>query len=87
MKAEEEGRSPEKVSVHKYIGETSKSAFTSGIEHQNDARLMNKGSHILKHYIRFQDGENPEEMKLGMKIKSFRRSAFERHVAEAVTIQ
>ena len=58
------------MSVHKYIGETSRSAFARGLEHQNDARLMNKGSHILKHYIRFHDGENPEEMKMRMKIKS-----------------
>ena len=73
--------------MHKYIGESSRSAFTRGLEHKNDARLMNKGSHILKHYIRFHDGENPDEMKMGMKIKLFRRSAFKRQVAEAVSIQ
>ena len=54
------------MSVHKYIGETSRSAFARGLEHQNDARLMNKGSHILKHWFLFHDGENPAEMKMRM---------------------
>ena len=48
---------------------------------------MNPGSHVLKHYLKFHDGEDPEEMKMGMKIHSFRNLAFERQVAEAVTIQ
>ena len=69
------------------MGETSRSAFTRGREHKNDARLMNPGSHILKHYLRYHDGEDPDEMKMGMKIHTFRRTAFERQVAEAVTIQ
>ena len=86
-KAENEGRDPKDLKIHKYIGESSRSAFTRGLEHKNDARLMNKGSHILKHYIKYHEGEDPEDMKIGMKIKSFRRSAFERQVAEAVSIQ
>ena len=75
------------MKTHVYIGESSRSAYTRGKEHKNDARLMNGGSHILKHYLKHHDGENPDNMKIGMKIKSFRRSAFERQVAEAVTIQ
>ena len=41
----------------------------------------------MKHYLRYHDGEDPDEMKMGMKIHTFRKSAFERQVAEAVTIQ
>ena len=86
-KATEEGRNPENIKEHIYVGETSRSAYTRGREHKNDARLMNPGSHVLKHYLKYHDGEDPDEMKMGMKIHSFRKSAFERQVAEAVTIQ
>ena len=69
------------------MGETSRRTFTRGREHKNDARLMNPGSHILNHWLRYHEGEDPDLMKMGMKIHTFRRTAFERQVAEAVTIQ
>ena len=64
---------------HVYIGKTSRSTYTRGKEHKNDARLMNAGSHVLKHYLKHHDGENPDDMKMGMKINSFRRSTNSRN--------
>ena len=52
-KAIEEGRNPENIREHIYVGETSRSAYTRGKEHKNDARLMNPESHVSKHYLKF----------------------------------
>ena len=48
---------------------------------------MDTSSHKLKHYLRHHNKEDPKDMVFRMKILSFRKLAFERQVAEAVTIR
>ena len=49
--AEAKGKDPKKIKLHKYIGESAKSAFERGFEHQNDKRTLQIRSHMLKHAV------------------------------------
>ena len=83
----EAGKDPTEVRLHKYIGETSRSGYTRGKNHLDDARLLSTGSHMLKHYLTNHSEESPQEMIFRMKILCFKRSAYERQIHESVLIQ
>ena len=68
-----------------YIGETSKSGFERGVNHQNDYRGLHLDSHILKHQV-LQHGEG-ENINFSMKIVKKFSSAFKRQVYEAVMVE
>ena len=69
-----------------YIGETSRSAFERGHEHQKDLEFKRPKSHLLRHAVEFHPDLPPEKIKFRMKILSSHRSAFERQIREAVMI-
>ena len=85
--ATEEGRDPKDVKLHIYIGESSRSGFERGGEHLAASRLLDKGSHILKHFLEYHREEDFENLKFGMKAVRFHKSAFERQIHESTTIQ
>ena len=73
-----EGRDLEKVKLHIYVGESSRSGFERGGEHLAASRLLDKGSHILKHFLEHHRDEDFETLRFGMKAVRFHKSAFER---------
>jgi hypothetical protein len=72
----------EELKLYKYIGETNRSAFERGFEHLDDLRLINPGSHLLKHILEKHESSDIEEIEFGMKVVKFHRSSFERQVHE-----
>ena len=48
--------------LYKYIGETAKSAFERGKNHQYDRKNLDLGSHMLKHSIENHEGVDPENV-------------------------
>ena len=82
----EEGSKAE-IRVYKYIGESARSCYERGLEHQGDCEQLKPGSHMLKHILDKHEGQQPGEVVFKMKAVKFHRSAFERQVHEAVMIQ
>ena len=70
-----------------YIGETARSAFERGEEHQKDLEHYRPKSHLLKHALIHHPEIEPNELKYGMKILSSHKTAFERQIREAVLIE
>ena len=81
------GKDPKKIPLFKYIGESSRSCFERGWEHQYDALNYKQGSHMLKHALTEHDGIPPEEVKFLMRAMKFHTSAYSRQMHEAVAIQ
>ena len=80
-------RKEKEVRLHKYVGETGRSAFERGKEHLKDRDKWDKGSHILKHIVLAHEGEKEEKVRFRMKIVRTHRSAFERQIFEGIRIQ
>jgi hypothetical protein len=76
-----------KTKLYKYIGESSRSCYERGWEHQGDCDQLKPGSHMLKHILDKHEGKQPGEVIFMMKALRFHKSAFERQVHEAVLIQ
>ena len=76
-----------KIKLHKYIGETARSAYERGLEHLGDFESMKLDSHIMKHFLDMHEGERMEDIKFGMRICKAANSAFDRQIAESVLIQ
>ena len=76
-----------KIKVHKYIGETARSAYERGMEHRLALEKMDEDSHMMKHVATYHEGEEIEEVKFGMRVVSFCRTPLERQVLESVKIQ
>ena len=72
---------------YKYIGESARSGFERGLEHQKDLEDLKKDSHMLKHYFNNHEGENIAEMEFGMRILKAHKTAFNRQISESVEIQ
>ena len=69
----------------KYIGETSRNAFTRGLEHSRDVQKKEKKSPLHLHNVERHDGGNPG---FSMKVTGvFGGDATKRQVREAVVIQ
>ena len=75
------------VRKHKYVGETGRSVYERGREHQKDREKWDKGSHMLKHIVLAHEGEKETEIKFRMRIVKTHRSAFERQIFEGIRIQ
>ena len=67
----------EKIKMHKYIGETARSAFERGWEHQEGLRKLEEDSHLLKHVAQHHQGVPMEEIRFGMRVRKYARSALE----------
>ena len=71
----EKGGEVEKYKVVKknykyvYIGETHKSGFERGKEHQDDRKYFNVKSHMLKHCILHHSDKDPGEVSFGMRLR------------------
>ena len=68
-----------------YIGESSRTGFERGIEHQRDFETAAEDSHMSKHWA--IDHENEEKPIFSMKIIQRHKSAFVRQISEAVLIE
>ena len=72
--------------VVRYLGETARSAFERGREHNKAYMNLALDSHMLKHKILFHRGEE-KEVKFNMKVLQFHQSSFDRQIHEAVAIE
>ena len=77
----------EKMKIYKYIGETGRSTFERSWEHMNDFRTLSTKSHLLKHAVDKHENENLKELNFSIKVLKYTRTAFERQIYEAVTIE
>ena len=84
---EEKEKKKKEIRIHKYIGETARSAFERGLEHLNALEKLDEDSHMLKHIANTHSEEEIEDVKFGMKVVSYTRTALERQVLESVKIQ
>ena len=91
MKEVEDEEEPKKqirsMKLYKYVGESARSAYERGLEHQKDMADMKKDSHMLKHFFSHHEGEELGSMEFGMRILRTHRSAFNRQISESVEIQ
>ena len=83
------GTDPKVIQLYKYIGESARSCYERGSEHQSDVTQLKPGSHILKHYLDKHENESLETIreKFCMKVIKFHKSAYNRQIHESVTIQ
>ena len=73
--------------VPRYIGESGRSAFERGFEHLDQLATLSKKSHMLKHMLFQHENEDFSKVQWGMFILEYKKSAFERQISEAVTIE
>ena len=81
------GDDPKKIPLYKYLGESARSGFERGTEHMEDRRLLDTGSHMIKHLLDRHRGENFDDIKFRMRVLRYHRSAYERQIHESVAIQ
>ena len=88
-KSELDGKDPKclRVKLHKYIGESCRTSYERGTEHWRDAMDLNEGSHMMKHYLQYHEGESLESMDFNMRVIRYNKTAFARQIQEAVEIQ
>ena len=75
------------MKVPRYVGKSGRSAYERGFEHLDKLASLQSNSHILRHLVDAHEGEDFKDVKWGMFIIKFMRTAFERQIEEAVTIQ
>lgn len=85
--AVQRGEDPKEIPLYNYIGESCRSCYERGGDHQNDAANWNKSSHILKHILDKHEEESAEDIVFRMRAIKFHQSAYTRHIHEAVAIQ
>ena len=63
-----------------YIGETNRSPYERGLEHQNDIAACKTSSHMLRHLLDQHEDEEEDwdNIKFGMRVLKTTRTAFER---------
>ena len=76
-----------KIKLHLYSGETSRSVYERSIEHQGDIDQLKTSSHMLRHLLEMHGGEERSAVDFGMKVMRYTRSSFERQILESVLIQ
>ena len=74
------------LQVPKYIGESSRSAYERGFEHLDMLARLSSKSMMLKHILAVHENKDMSEIEWGMSITSYKRSAFDRQIDEAVRI-
>ena len=77
----------EKAKIPTYIGESSRSAYERGFEHLEKLTSLNSKSQMLRHVVDKHEKENVENVQWGMTVLKYMKSAFERQIEEAVTIE
>ena len=75
------------MKLFKYVGESNRSSYERGWEHLNDLATLNPRSHMLKHVLTHHPNEDMFSVELGMSVRKFCKSSFERQILESVTIQ
>ena len=70
----------------KYIGESWRSGYERGREHQEDLKHLREKSHLLKHILEVHPEKKVNEVKIRMSVKMKFKFALERQVSEAVCI-
>ena len=68
------------LALYTYIGESSRSTYERGFEHQRDARDLKTTSHILKHILEKHPGSGPDEVRSDIKVPKTHQSPFERQI-------
>ena len=58
----------DKIKMHKYIGETSRSIYERGWEHLHDFENLSIKSHLLKHAVEMHECEEINTLKFGIKV-------------------
>ena len=84
---EEKKEQIRKIKIPTYVGESSRSAYERGYEHLDKLASLNSNSHMLRHMLDRHKGEEFKEVRWGMFVVKFLRSAFERQIEEAVSIE
>ena len=76
-------------SLQQNFGETSRSPYERGLEHQNDIDGCKTSSHMLRHLLdaHLEEEDDWKNVKFSMKVISYKRTAMERQVQESVEIQ
>ena len=74
------------MKVPKYVGETGRSAYERGYEHLDQLASLNKKSHMLRHMLDQHSESDFSEVRWGMFILRYKRTAFDRQIDEAVAI-
>ena len=87
IEEEEKERKRRGIKIFKYVGESARSAYERGLEHQVDLERLEEDSHMLKHISSIHRDKKLCEVEFGMKVIKFTRSALERQVLERVKIQ
>ena len=65
---DEQKRLQDRIKKYKYVGETARSCYERGWEHQADLENLSTKSHMLKHVVDKHAGEEMNTIKFGMKI-------------------
>ena len=84
---EERKKQIQDIPRFKYIGETARSAYERGLEHQGALEKLQEDSHLLKHVANKHRGEDMDKIRFGMRIYKQTRTALERQITESVRIQ
>ena len=79
-------RCKEKGKVVRYIGESARTCYERGLEHQRDAVAEKENSHIHNHRVEHHPENDTGEKLFGMKVIQCHRSALTRQIQEAVLI-
>ena len=85
--AKEKQEKIKEIRQYKYVGETARSGYERGLEHQKDWEDLKINSHMVKHYFDTHEGENINDMRFGMQLIKTHRTAFNRQISESVMIQ
>ena len=75
------------LQIPRYIGETSRSGYERGFEHLDMLTTLSSKSVMLRHMLSAHENKDMSEIKWGMFITGYKRSAFDRQVEEAVSIE
>ena len=71
--------------MRQYLGESARTGFERGLEHERDYHKMKEDSHMAKHWQ--EDHQTEEQPNFSMKIIKSHSSAFVRQIHEAVLIE
>ena len=72
---EEKEKRRKGIKMHKYVGETARSVYERGMEHLNGLQSMKEDNHLMKHVAMFHQDMEVEEVKFGIMVVKYTRSA------------
>ena len=70
-----------------YIGESCKSLFTRGLKHEDNYRLLNNDSFMLRHHMEDHPDVKLGEVRFQFSVIKFHQTCFRRQIHEAVEIK